>query len=157
MKLLILADNKNAIACNGEQIVFIDNDLEMFKNYTTNNIVIMGRLTFDAIGKQLADRISVVFTRQKRENKKDLFYVNSVEELDDLLKKFPEKEAYLVGGAEIIKLLWDRLDTLLITRVDMVAEKADTFIPSFEGFKLVEKTRIEDPKYNVYHEIWKRK
>ena len=81
MKLLILVDNKNAIAKEGNQIMFVDNDLEMFKNYTTNNIIVMGRKTFDDIGRQLPNRISLVFTRSKRENKKDLYYIDSVEKL----------------------------------------------------------------------------
>ena len=78
MKLLILVDNKNAIAKDGEQILFVDDDLHMFRDYTTNNIIVMGRHTFDAIGRQLPNRISVVFTRSNREDKKDLFYIDSI-------------------------------------------------------------------------------
>ncbi|MGI5948888.1 dihydrofolate reductase [Peptoniphilus sp.] len=157
MKLLMLVDNKNAIAAEGKQIMYIDNDLEMFKNYTTNNVIIMGRLTFDDIGRQLPNRTSIVFTRQDREDKEDLYYVSSVEELDEVLKNFEDKEKFVIGGAEITKLLWDRIDTLIITRVDTIVKDADTFIPDFDGFKLVEKTKIFDPEYDVYHEIWKRK
>lgn len=157
MKLLILVDNKNAIAKDGEQILFIDNDLEMFKNYTTNNIIVMGRKTFDAIGRQLPNRVSVVFTRSRKEDKKDLYYVDSIEKLDGILSKFKDKEVFVIGGAEIVGLLWDRLDELIVTRVDTVVKGADTFIPDFHDFKLVEKSEIKDPSYRVYHEIWERK
>lgn len=156
MKLLILVDNKNAIAKDGEQILFVDNDLHMFRDYTTNNIIVMGRHTFDAIGKQLPNRISVVFTRSNREDKKDLFYVDSEEKLNEIIEKFPEKEVFVIGGAEIVKLLWDRIDELIVTRVDTVVEGADTFIPEFDDFKLVDKTEISDPNYKVYHEKWIR-
>ena len=156
MKLLILVDNKNAIAKDGKQIMFVDDDLEMFKNYTTNNIIVMGRLTFDDIGRQLPNRISVVFTRSKREDKEDLFFVDSVEKLDKIIEKYPDKEVFVIGGAEIVKLLWDRIDELIITRVDTVVESADTFIPDFDGFKLIDKTEIQDPHYRVYHEKWVR-
>lgn len=156
MKLLILTDNKNAIAKDGEQILYIDNDLSMFREYTTGNVIIMGRITFEAIGKQLPDRTSVVFTRSKKEDKKDLYYVNSQEELDKLLENFKGKEIFVIGGAAIVNMLWNRLDELIITRVDTVVEGADTFIPEFHGFELVEKTEIEAPDYKVYHEIWKR-
>lgn len=156
MKLLILIDNKNAIAKDGKQILFIDNDLEMFKNYTTNNIIVMGRTTFDEIGRQLPNRISVVFTRSDRKDKKDLYYVDSIEKLDEIIKKYPDKEVFVIGGAEIVKLLWHRLDELIVTRVDTVVEGADTFIPEFDDFKLVDKTEISDPNYKVYHEKWKR-
>ena len=84
MKLLILVDNKNAIAKDGEQILFVDDDLHMFRDYTTDNIIVMGRHTFDAIGRQLPNRISVVFTRSNREDKKDLFYIDSIEKLDEI-------------------------------------------------------------------------
>lgn len=156
MKLLILVDNKNAIAKDGKQIMYVDDDLEMFKNYTTNNIIVMGRLTFDDIGRQLPNRISVVFTRSKREDKEDLFFVDSVEKLDKIIEKYPDKEVFVIGGAEIVKLLWDRIDELIITRVDTVVEDADTFIPDFDGFKLIDKTEIQDPHYRVYHEKWVR-
>lgn len=156
MKLLILVDNKNAIAKDGEQIIFVDNDLHMFRDYTTNNIIVMGRHTFDAIGKQLPNRISVVFTRSDRKDKKDLFYVDSIEKLENIMKKYPEKDVFVIGGAEIVKLLWDRIDELIVTRVDTVVEGADTFIPEFDDFKLVDKTEISDPNYKVYHEKWIR-
>lgn len=156
MKLLILVDNNNAIAKDGKQIMFVDDDLEMFKNYTTNNIIVMGRKTFDDIGRQLPNRISVVFTRSKKEDKEDLFYVDSDEKLDEIIKKYPDKEVFVIGGAEIVKLLWDRIDELIVTRVDTVVEGADTFIPDFDDFKMVDKSEIEDDKYKVYHEKWVR-
>lgn len=156
MKLLILVDNKNAIAKDGKQIMFVDNDLEMFKNYTTNNIIVMGRKTFDDIGRQLPNRISVVFTRSEKEDKKDLFYIDSVEKLDKIIEAYPDKEVFVIGGAEIVKLLWDRIDELIVTRVDTVVEDADTFIPDFDAFKLIDKSEIEDESYRVYHEKWVR-
>lgn len=156
MKLLILVDNKNAIAKDGEQILFVDDDLHMFRDYTTNNIIVMGRHTFDAIGRQLPNRISVVFTRSNREDKKDLFYIDSIEKLEEIMKKYPDKEVFVIGGAEIVKLLWDRLDELIVTRVDTVVEGADTFIPAFDDFELIDKSEIKDPRYKVYHERWKR-
>lgn len=156
MKLLILVDNKNATAKDGEQILFVDDDLHMFRDYTTNNIIVMGRHTFDAIGRQLPNRISVVFTRSNREDKKDLFYIDSIEKLEEIMKKYPDKEVFVIGGAEIVKLLWDRLDELIVTRVDTVVEGADTFIPAFDDFELIDKSEIKDPTYKVYHEIWKR-
>lgn len=156
MKLLILVDNNNVIAKDGEQIMFVDDDLEMFKNYTTNNIIVMGRKTLDDIGRQLPNRISVVFTRSKKEDKEDLFYVDSEEKLDKIIKKYPDKEVFVIGGAQIVKLLWDRIDELIVTRVDTVVEGADTFIPDFDDFKMVDKSEIEDDKYKVYHEKWVR-
>ena len=156
MKLLILVDNKNAIAKDGKQIMFVDNDLEMFKNYTTNNIIVMGRKTLDDIGRQLPNRISVVFTRSEKEDKESLFYIDSVEKLDKIIEAYPDKEVFVIGGAEIVKLLWDRIDELIVTRVDTVVEGADTFIPDFDSFKLIEKSEIEDESYRVYHEKWVR-
>ena len=156
MKLLILVDNKNAIAKDGKQIMFVDNDLDMFKNYTTNNIIVMGRKTLDDIGRQLPNRISVVFTRSKREDKEGLFYIDSVEKLDKIIEAYPDKEVFVIGGAEIVKLLWDRIDELIVTRVDTVVEGADTFIPDFDAFKLIDKSEIEDESYRVYHEKWVR-
>ena len=98
----------------------------------------------------------MVFTRSKRADKKDLFYIDSIERLDEIIKKYPDKEVFVIGGAEIVKLLWDRIDELIETRVDTVVEGADTFIPDFDGFKLIDKSEIEDESYRVYHEKWVR-
>lgn len=157
MKLLILVDNNNAIAKDGEQILFVKNDLHMFKNYTTGNIIVMGRTTFDSIGKKLPNRISVVFTHSDREDEEDLYYVDSIEKLNNITNRYKDKEVFVIGGAEIVKLLWDEIDELIVTRVDTVVEGADKFIPSFDDFKLIDKFEIEDPNYKVFHEIWKRK
>ena len=116
----------------------------------------MGRKTFDDIGRQLPNRISVVFTRSEKEDKEDLFYIDSVEKLDKIIETYPDKEVFVIGGAEIVKLLWDRIDELIVTRVDTVVEGADTFIPDFDSFKLIEKSEIEDESYRVYHEKWVR-
>lgn len=156
MKLLILIDNKNAIAKDGEQILFVDDDLHMFRDYTTDNIIVMGRHTFDAIGRQLPNRISVVFTRSNREDEEDLYYVDSIEKLNNITNRYKDKEVFVIGGAEIVKLLWDEIDELIVTRVDTVVEGADTFIPAFDDFELIDKSEIKDPTYKVYHERWKR-
>ena len=101
MKLLILVDNNNAIAKDGEQIMFVDDDLEMFKNYTTNNIIVMGRKTFDDIGRQLPNRISVVFTRSEKEDKEDLFYVDSEEKLDEIIKNIQTRKSLSLVGQKL--------------------------------------------------------
>ncbi len=82
--------------------------------------------------------------------------MDSIEKLEEIIRKYPDKEVFVIGGAEIVKLLWNRLDELIVTRVDTVVEGADTFIPEFDDFKLVDKTEISDPNYKVYHEKWKR-
>ncbi|WP_394274147.1 dihydrofolate reductase, partial [Peptoniphilus lacydonensis] len=103
------------------------------------------------------NRISVVFTHSDREDEEDLYYVDSIEKLNNITNRYKDKEVFVIGGAEIAKLLWDEIDELIVTRVDTVVEGADKFIPSFDDFKLVDKFEIEDPNYKVFHEIWKRK
>ena len=116
----------------------------------------MYKRQLDDIGRQLPNRISVVFTRSKRADKEGLFYIDSVEKLDKIIETYPDKEVFVIGGAEIVKLLWDRIDELIVTRVDTVVQGADTFIPDFDGFKLIDKSKIEDESYRVYHEKWVR-
>lgn len=130
MILLLLVDLDNAIAKDGEQILFIPEDLKRFKERTEGHILVMGRKTFETTGV-LLHRETFVMTRQEKDSEPHVHYFKDEEELDSLIKKFPERKVFLVGGAGVVKSLWHRIEEAYLTRVD-VHTGGEKRIPSLE-------------------------
>lgn len=153
MILLLLVDLDNAIAKDGEQILFIPEDLKRFKERTEGHILVMGRKTFEATGT-LPRRKTFVMTRQKKEPEPHVHYFKDEEELNRLIEKFPERKVFLVGGAGVVKSLWHRIDKAYLTRVD-VHTGGETRIPSLER----EFEKKEDKAFTekAREEYWVRK
>ncbi len=106
-------------------------DMKYFKKVTAGHHVIMGRKSFQSIGKPLPNRTNVVITR-------DLFFlatgctvVHSIEEALALAEENGETEAFVIGGGEIYRKSWEYLDRLYLTEVD-TEPVADVFFPKID-------------------------
>jgi dihydrofolate reductase len=117
-------------------------DMKHFKETTSGHPVIMGRKTFESIGKPLPNRENFVITR-------DLTYmrdsVNVYHSLEEVLNLFKDKneEVFIIGGAEIYKQAMPFANKLYLTKVDSEAE-ADAFFPAL-GPEWQENSREEHP------------
>lgn len=107
---LIVAKTKNNFISdeNGELIFRIPNDLKHFKAITTNQVVIMGRKTFESIGKPLPNRINIVITRNLNflsdDTDDNIIIINSYYNLFEYLKfNHTDKNKFIIGGGEIYK------------------------------------------------------
>lgn len=157
MVTIIVAINKNnVIGCNNSIPWKNKEDLNFFKNTTTNNIVIMGRKTFESIGKTLPNRINIVISKTLSGNSKDLYFCSSPLKALELAKKFFNKEIFIIGGETIYKEFLDLADTLLISCIDNYS-MGNCFFPEinpqkfklakskiFKTFILRKYTRIEN-------------
>jgi dihydrofolate reductase len=146
-----------AVATNG--VIGRDNklpwhlstDLKRFKALTTGHAVIMGRKTFDEIGrKPLANRTNIIVTRAPFEHD-GVLVASSIE---DALARIPkgEEEAFIIGGAEIVRQTMALADRMYITQVH--AEVAgDTFMPEFDDvneWRLADREDFEADAKNDY-------
>ncbi|MDD2486947.1 MAG: dihydrofolate reductase [Candidatus Gracilibacteria bacterium] len=124
-------------------------DLKHFKELTTGNIIIMGRKTFESIGRPLPNRINVIITRDNLCTKEGCEVYNSLEEAIDGVKKY-DKEIFIIGGGEIYRqslVLADILDLTLI-KGDF---EGDTYFPEFEDkFKEVNREEFEEFDFITY-------
>ncbi len=124
MYLIAAHDQHNIIGYNGEIPWHLSDDLKRFRELTINNIIIMGRKTFQSISKPLKNRINIVITRnpEKIHNFKDVIYIK-LEELDSTLKELYEKEenknkkTFVIGGSEIYNELIDKCTDMYITEI----------------------------------------
>lgn len=138
-------------------------DMKHFKNVTELHAVIMGRKTFESIGKPLPNRRNIIITRDANYKKAGVGIVHSLSEAFDL---FPDKneEVFIIGGGDLYKQALPIADKLYITHIDTEDEKADSFFPeiipivwneiSHEEHKRDEKNPF-DYTFSVY-EKWKR-
>ena len=133
---LIAAIGKNRELGRENKLVFdLKKDMEHFKEKTTGHTVIMGRKTFESIGRALPNRNNIVITRDSNLKIFDsnVKIVHSVEQALDLAKKHEEEEAFVIGGAQIYEAFLPFADRLYLTIVDKEVNDADAFFPEYEN------------------------
>ncbi len=132
MITIIAAIGKNnELGKDNDLIWHLPADLKRFKKVTTGHTIIMGRNTFESIGKPLPNRRSVIITRNTSYQQKGCEVVHSLEEAIALIKN--EDAAFIIGGAQIYKeaIEKDLVDQLDITQVHQEFE-ADVYFPNID-------------------------
>jgi len=124
---------RDVIGLNGKMPWHIPSELKTFKNLTMGGVLVMGRKTFESIGRPLPGRHTVVLSRTATFTETtNLTVIRDINELG----KFSEQKIYVCGGAEIYKLLLSYCSTLYISRILKPVE-GDTFFEMPKGdFKL---------------------
>jgi dihydrofolate reductase len=130
--ILIAAIGKNReLGKNGKIPWHIPEDLKHFKERTFGSPVIMGRKTFESIGKPLPGRKNIIITRNLEYKAPErCFVVQSLEEAIDVVLKDGPKEIFVIGGAEIFNLAMERADMLILTHIESEFE-ADAYFPDY--------------------------
>jgi dihydrofolate reductase len=117
-----------AIGKNNQLLWHMPADLKFFKQTTSGHTVIMGRKTFDSVGKPLPNRKNVVITRDTELKIEGVEVVNSLDEALAITQA-EEKPVFIVGGAEIYRQALPKTDKLYLTTIHHNFD-ADTFFPS---------------------------
>lgn len=126
---------KKGIGLNGRAPWHIKEDLEFFKKMTLNSVVIMGRCTYESIGKPLCNRINIVVTKSPEKYSSvqssfdNIFFVR-YENVFEVLRKFDfmYPNVFVIGGKEIYELFFENIKTIYITQIDKNYEY-DTVFP----------------------------
>jgi dihydrofolate reductase len=138
----IAAMSENRVIGKDNQLLWhMPNDLKHFKNTTSGHTVIMGRKTFDSVGKPLPKRRNIIITRQTI-TIEGCEVVNSVEAALELCKD--EDEVFIVGGAEIYKLSLHVTDRVYLTVIHHHFE-GDSFFPELVANEWKEVSRENHP------------
>lgn len=124
---IVVAFDKNQLIGRNNQLPWhLPADLKYFKNVTMGHHLIMGRKTYDSIGKPLPGRTSVVITRQHDWKAEGCLVAHSLEDAIRLCGN--QEEIFIVGGAEIFKNSLPVATDLYITKINHQFE-GDTFFP----------------------------
>ena len=105
-------------------------DLKRFKEATIGKPIIMGRKTYDSIGRPLPERPNLIITRDPGFTASGCEVVHSLEEALRAAANYGE-QAMLIGGAEIFQQAMSRCDTMILTTLQAAFPEADTFFPPF--------------------------
>jgi dihydrofolate reductase len=159
---LIAAIGRNNELGKGNTLLWkLPADMEHFKKITLLHTVLMGRKTFESIGKPLPNRKNIVITRDANYKKGGVEIAHS---LSDALDKIGnnEEEIFIIGGGELYAQTMPIADKLYITHVDAKDEEADVFFPeiipvvwneiSYEEHKRDEKNSL-NYTFSVYEKI----
>lgn len=128
--IVAIADN-NAIGKNNELLWHISDDLRFFKRQTLGWPVIMGRKTFESIGRALPGRVNIVISRGFTTGE-EVAVVGSLEDAFQLAESTNLEKCYVMGGGQIYAQALELADRLVVTHVHTVIEDADTFFPQID-------------------------
>ncbi|PIS15909.1 hypothetical protein COT62_01235 [Candidatus Roizmanbacteria bacterium CG09_land_8_20_14_0_10_41_9] len=146
MIALIAAISKNRAIGNKNKLLWnIPDDLEYFKKITLNHPIIMGRKTFESIGRPLPKRTNIVITRNKDFKYKNCIVCLSIEEAIAIAKK-KDEIVFVIGGAQIYKESLPYADRLYLTYIYSEPKEADAFFPDYSTFTRT--TVLEKKEYN---------
>ena len=157
INLIVCRDNNNGIGKDNELLYHISEDLKRFKELTTNNIVVMGRKTFESLGnKPLPNRHNVVLTHDslyfyyENEDYENLEFTNYFHYILNYNKSNPKKEIFIIGGQSIYELFLPIADKIYLTQVDDNSKEADTFFNFDKSkFELINSELHHDNNYDV--------
>ncbi|MDB4257465.1 dihydrofolate reductase [Arcobacteraceae bacterium] len=124
---MIVAYGKNwEIGLDNEMLWHISEDFKNFKEITSKHHILMGRKTFESIGKPLPNRTSIVLSNSDFKHE-GVHTFNDIQKSLDFARESGEEEIFIIGGASIYETLFPYVDKMYLTQVDFDGE-ADAFL-----------------------------
>jgi dihydrofolate reductase len=172
-------NTNGVIGKEGKLLYNINGDKKNFRLLTEDNVVIMGRKTFEEIGHPLKNRVNIILTsdenyrfagltQENEQEYRDTYICNTIKEADDLCYSlFPDKELFVIGGGEVYEKYFS-LELISKAIVTLVSDEmdGDAYFPLVEGsdyrneFKEIFKTMsLRDHSNDIYYRyiIYKKK
>src|SRR3972149_2337934 len=145
ISIIAAMDSKMGIGKDNGMPWHISEDLRRFKTITLGHPVIMGRKTFESIGRSLPDRQNIIITRDQNFKAEDSDVVHSLEDAQRIAR---DNEVFIIGGGQIFKKALEKkmVDKLYLTIIDGDFE-ADTFFPDYSNFKIVSEEEGQSGEY----------
>lgn len=165
ISFIVAAATNNAIGKDGKMPWHLPADMKHFKNVTWGMPVIMGRKTFESLGKPLTGRKNIVITRQPDPmaigwKAEGVVIVKNLEDALFVAKQTDAKEVFVIGGGEIYKTAFEKAKRIYLTRVKGEPE-ADTFFPQLDPkeWRLISEDGYDADEKNPYaysFQVWER-
>ncbi|WP_047394131.1 dihydrofolate reductase [Cetobacterium sp. ZOR0034] len=154
ISLIVAMDKNNLIGYNNYMPWNIPEDLKLFKEITTNNIVIMGRKTFESIGKALPDRINIVLTNNTNFTSNNIEVFNSPDKALEKAKHLQtqlNKKIFVIGGKSIYEYFFPQVEELHISHIKG-DYSGDTHFPEIDlsTFTLIKQIEFNNFVYCHY-------
>jgi dihydrofolate reductase len=135
ISIIVAAANNNAIGKNNALPWHLKGDLQYFKRLTTNHCIIMGRNTFESIGKPLPNRTNIVLSSDKAFAAEGVVVRHTLQDALDYCTRWAQHEVFIIGGAQLYKQSIDLAHKIYLTKVDTEVKDADAFFDSIDSKK----------------------
>lgn len=157
---VVAAAENNAIGKNNQLLWTLPNDMKFFKNTTWGMPVIMGRKTYESLGKPLVGRTNIIITRQQNWQPEGVFVVHDIKEAMAQAAKTDAKEAFIIGGGEIYRQTLPMTQRVYLTRVHTTID-GDAFFPEinkadWELLSQLDFNADEKHAYAYSFQVWQR-
>ncbi len=149
-KAIVAMSENRVIGVNNQLPWHIPEDLKFFKEMTLGHTIVMGRKTYDSIGRPLPKRLNIVLTRNPDEYTypSGVIVISDLKELDKL---HPQGDIFIIGGAEIYKQTLKDCSDVYLTLVKRKIENGHIFLPEFEDFFQKYQVLQESNEFEIRH------
>jgi dihydrofolate reductase len=151
ISIIVAMDENGGIGIHNHLPWRLSKDLKRFKQLTMGHHIIMGRNTFESIGKPLPGRHMIIISRNPSYQAKDCLVLPSLEEALSTARNNGDNEAMICGGASVYTAALPLADRIYLTRVHATLP-ADTFFPTFDknNWKIKSTSNYEADEKNEY-------
>lgn len=145
LSIIVAMSSNHVIGANNTLPWHLTEDLKYFKSLTTGHTIIMGRKTYQSIGRPLPHRRNIVISRNTETSYEGMEVVHSIEDAFSITKN--DKKVFVIGGADIYKQVLDQVDLLYITEIKK-SFSGDAFFPEIDKSKWSEFSREDHATAN---------
>jgi dihydrofolate reductase len=135
--LLVAMDENRGIGIENRLPWHLSTDLKRFKNLTMGHCLVMGRKTYESIGKPLPGRKMIVITRNQTYRASGCLIAHSIEEALNIAEASGESEVFIIGGGEIFSQTIERADRVYMTFV-LSQTEVDVYFPELDESQWVQ-------------------
>lgn len=129
ISLIAAIGKNNELGINNKLLWNLPEDMKHFRNITRGHTVVMGRKTFESIGRPLPQRRNIILTRDTKYSHEGIEVIHTLEDLKNITTN--TEEVFIIGGGELYTETIAQAQTLYITHVDTTCN-ADTFFPTID-------------------------
>lgn len=153
LSIIVAVAKNGVIGVKNDLPWYLPADLKHFKKITTGHHILMGRKTYESIGKPLPNRTTVIITRNKDYEAAGCLVANELEQAIAMAKESGESEAFLIGGGQLYQLAMEQqvIDKIYLTEVHTSVD-GDTFFPEImdSEWKEISRERHEPEGKNPF-------
>jgi dihydrofolate reductase len=161
ISIVVAASENNVIGKDNRLLWTLPNDMKFFKNTTWGMPVIMGRKTFESLGKPLTGRTNIIVTTRNNWHPEGAIVVSSLEAALEAARSTDALEAYIIGGGEIYRQSLPLCNRVYLTRVHTAID-GDTYFPELPAAEWTLHSRLDFPAdakhaFAYSFEVWDKR
>ncbi len=153
--LIAATDRNGAIGRQGQMPWSVPSELKHFKQMTSGHCLLMGRKTFQSLGKPLPNRVNLVLTNDSVWTADGIQVVHSMDEAVTAVKlDYPDRNLFIAGGGNVYAQTMNLAHSAIISRLDIEVYDADTYFPTFDrNWLLLNTEHFSDSHSNIAYSI----